>query len=150
MSGTDSLAGVGDGRLGLEALVLCLQQPDAPSVGVAVIFKAQQVAVGDRMLTGQIADRLGACQGLKGQLPPFWRCHRLGGTKRYSRIENLCLRLRQTVQDATMAHHACFLRETGDFLAERCPVWGKQVFSPNPILRHSAQDSVTLNCDLWH
>ena len=43
LSGPDSLAGVGDGRLGLEALVLRLQQPDAPGVGVAVILQAQQV-----------------------------------------------------------------------------------------------------------
>jgi hypothetical protein len=45
LSGAEPLAGVGDGRLGLEALVLQLQQPDAPGVGVAVIFDAQQVAV---------------------------------------------------------------------------------------------------------
>jgi hypothetical protein len=37
-----------------------------------------------------------------------------------------------------MAYHACFLRETGDFFAKSYPVWGKQAFSPNPNLRHSA------------
>jgi hypothetical protein len=71
LSGPDSFVGVGDGCLVLEALGLRLQRPDAPGVGVAVIFEAQQIATAF----------LGSCRGQfteaiclpqpKGDLPPY-------------------------------------------------------------------------------
>ena len=46
LSGPQSAARVGDGGLGVEALVLQFQQAEAPGVAVAMFLQAQQVAVG--------------------------------------------------------------------------------------------------------
>ena len=51
--------------------------------GVEGLFGLGGLAVNelaaDRVLSGQTADRLGACQGLQGQLPPLGQRLRLGG-----------------------------------------------------------------------
>ena len=46
LAGTQPAAGVGDGGLGIEALVDQLQQAHAPGLGVAMVLQAQQVAIG--------------------------------------------------------------------------------------------------------
>ena len=46
LPGTKTLGPVRDGRFGVEAAIGQFQQPDAPGVGIAVAFDAQEVAVG--------------------------------------------------------------------------------------------------------
>ena len=46
LAGTEAAAGVGDGGLGIEALVDQLQQAHAPGYGVAMVLQAEQVAIG--------------------------------------------------------------------------------------------------------
>ena len=46
LSGPQSAPRVGDRRLGTEASILKLQQADAPRLGVAMLFQAQQIAIG--------------------------------------------------------------------------------------------------------
>ena len=57
--------------------------------GVESLFRLDRLLIdelaADRVLTGQTADRLGACQGLQGQLPPLEWHHRLGGMGKRAR-----------------------------------------------------------------
>ena len=46
MPGAEPRAEIGDGGLGSEALVDQFQQPDAPGIGVAMLFRTQQEAEG--------------------------------------------------------------------------------------------------------
>ena len=46
LAGTEPAAGVGDGGLGIEALVDQLQEAHAPGYGVAMVLQAEQVAIG--------------------------------------------------------------------------------------------------------
>jgi len=62
--------------------------------------------------------------------------HRLGRMRRRGGVENLGVGLWRTVRDATMADHACFLRETGCFLQKATSLGETGLFSkPNsPLL----------------
>jgi hypothetical protein len=44
LTGAQTATGVGDGGVGSKTVVLQLQEPDAPGVGVAMLFDAEQVA----------------------------------------------------------------------------------------------------------
>ena len=46
LTGAETAAGVGDGCLGIEALIHQLQQADAPGVGIAMLLQTQQIAIG--------------------------------------------------------------------------------------------------------
>ena len=46
LAGAEAAAGVGDGGLGIEALIDQFEQADAPGVGVAMFLQAEQVAIG--------------------------------------------------------------------------------------------------------
>jgi len=41
LTGTQATPGIGDGRVGSKTVILQLQQPDGPGVGVAVLFGAE-------------------------------------------------------------------------------------------------------------
>ena len=45
LAGTEAAAGVGDGGLGIEALVDQLQEAHTPGIGVAMILQAEQIAI---------------------------------------------------------------------------------------------------------
>ncbi len=46
MTSAETAAGIGDGCLGIEALINQLEQADAPGVGIAMFLQAQQEAIG--------------------------------------------------------------------------------------------------------
>src|SRR3954467_13225409 len=46
LTGTEAAAGVGDGGVGIEALVDQLEQAHTPGGGVAMVLRAEQVAIG--------------------------------------------------------------------------------------------------------
>ena len=50
LAGTEATAGVGDGGLGIEALVDQLQEAHTPGIGVAMILQAEQIAIRRRRI----------------------------------------------------------------------------------------------------